>query len=429
MKKLLLKRGRVIDPANKRDEVLDILVEGSRIVFLAQGIDLEDAEVYDCGGKIVTPGWIDMHVHLREPGYERKETIKTGTRAAAAGGVTAVACMPNTNPVADNQSVISFIKEKADKEGLVRVFPIGAITKGLQGQEITEMGELKEAGVVAFSDDGKPVSNGNVMRRALEYAGMFDLPLISHCEDLDLANEGMMHEGYVSTVLGFRGIPAVAEEAMVARDLLLAEMTGTPIHIAHVSTAGSVRLIREAKKRGLPVTAEVTPHHFTLNDEAVMNFDTSTKVNPPLRSEADRVSLLEALADGTIDVIATDHAPHTLEEKDVEFAYAPFGMIGLETLIPLSIQGLIHGGILNWSELIAKVTINPARILGLPLGELKVGGEADITVIDPEKTKRVDKEILYSLARNTPFHGWELRGWPVLTIVGGKVLMKDGRLV
>lgn len=426
---LLLKGGRVIDPANDLDDIRDILIENGKIKAIDLGIQVAEAVVYDLRGKIVSPGWIDMHVHLREPGYEGKETIHTGTRAAVAGGITAVAAMPNTNPVADNQSVVRFIKEKAQSVGYAKVYPVGAITKGSQGEELAEIGEMYSAGAVALSDDGKPVTNGQLMRLAMEYANMFDLPLISHAEDLKLANDGYMHEGYISTLLGFRGIPSVAEEVMVARDLLLADYTKSRLHIAHVSTAGAVRMIREAKQKGIKVTAEVTPHHLTLTDEAVQSFDTATKVNPPLRTAEDQEALIEGLVDGTIDVIATDHAPHAREEKEVEYAYAPFGLIGLETMVPLVVDRLVHRGLLSFKDAIARVTINPARILGLELGTLGVGQAADITVIDPEKVARVDKERFYSMARNTPFDGWELKGWPVMTIVDGRVLMEDGRLV
>jgi dihydroorotase len=426
--KLLLKGGRVIDPANELDGIMDVLIDNGRIAVVKEKIEAEDATVYDLTGKVVTPGWVDIHVHLREPGFEGKETILTGTRAAAAGGVTGVAAMPNTNPVADNQSVVRFIKEKAKEAGWAKVYPIGAITKGSQGEELAEIGEMQAAGAVAISDDGKPVSNGQMMRLAMEYAGMFDLPIISHAEDLKLANEGYMHEGYISTILGFRGIPSVAEEAMVARDLLLAQMTGSRLHIAHVSTAGAVEMIRQAKEKGIKVTAEVTPHHLTLTDEAVQSFDTSTKVNPPLRTEEDRQALIQGLIDGTIDVIATDHAPHAREEKEAEFAYAPFGLVGLETLVPLVVDRLIHGGHLTWLEAIARVTVNPARILGLEAGTLGVGQAADITVIDPEKTATVQKKHFYSMGKNTPFEGWSLKGWPVMTILDGRVIMEDGRL-
>ncbi|WP_227767029.1 dihydroorotase [Zhaonella formicivorans] len=427
--KLLIKGGRVIDPANGIDGIRDVLIVDGLIVKVEENINEEADEQIEAEGKIVAPGFIDMHVHLREPGFEHKETIASGTRAAAAGGFTAVVCMPNTNPVADNKAVVSFIKQKAEQEGKVKVYPVGNVTKGAQGEELTEIGELKAAGVVALSDDGKPVHNGEIMRRALEYAQMFQLPIISHCEDLNLVASGYMHEGYISTVLGLRGIPAAAEEVMVARDIILAELTGSPVHIAHISTAGSVRLVREAKARGIKITAEATPHHFTLTDEAVIGYNTATKVNPPLRSSRHREAILEALADGTIEVIATDHAPHAREEKEVEYAYAPNGMVGLETAVPLMVTQLIHTGILDWSEAIAKLTINPAKILNLPLGTLSAGSPADVTIIDPEKEAVVDPARFQSMGKNTPFAGWELKGWPVYTIVNGRVVMADGKIL
>lgn len=426
--KLLIKGGRVIDPANKVDATMDLLLVDGLIAQVGENLPIEDSQVLEATGKIVVPGLIDMHVHLREPGYEHKETIATGVRAAAAGGFTSVACMPNTNPVMDNAAVVTFVKQRAMAEGKTRVFPIGAITKSSQGEELAEMGELKEAGVVALSDDGNPVVNGEIMRRALEYAQMFGLTIISHCEDPHLAGGGSMHEGYYSTLLGLRGIPSASEEVMVARDIILAEMTGSPVHIAHVSTAGSVRLIREAKKRGLPVTAEATPHHFTLTDEAVVGYDTATKVNPPLRSTEDREAVLEGLADGTIDVIATDHAPHAREEKEVEYALAPNGMVGLETAVPLVVTQLIEKGVLTWSQAIEKLTINPAKILNLPFGTLSPGQRADVTIIDPQKEAWVDPHKFYSLGKNTPFAGWHLKGWPVATIVDGRVIMQDGQI-
>lgn len=426
--KILIKGGRVIDPANNLDGIRDLLLVDGIVAQVGENLTLEDGMVIEATGKIVTPGLIDMHVHLREPGYEHKETIATGTRAAAAGGFTSVACMPNTNPAMDNAAVVTFVKQRALQEGKVRVFPIGAVTKGLKGEELAEIGELKEAGVVALSDDGNPIVNGEIMRRALEYAQMFGLPIISHCEDPHLVAGGYMHEGYYSTVLGLRGIPRAAEEVMVARDIILAEMTGTPVHIAHLSSAGSVRLVREAKKRGVPVTAEVTPHHFTLTDEAVTGYHTATKVNPPLRGVEDREALLEGLADGTIDVIATDHAPHAREEKEVEYAYAPNGMVGLETAVPLVISQLIDAGVLTWSQAIEKLTVNPAKILNLPLGHLSPGSAADVTIIDPQKEAYVDPDRFYSLGKNTPFGGWQLRGWPVCTIVNGRIVMQDGEI-
>ncbi|BCV20924.1 dihydroorotase [Moorella sp. Hama-1] len=427
---ILIKGGRVIDPARNLDEQLDILIEGEKIAAIEAEIEAPaGARVIPAGGRIVAPGLIDMHVHLREPGYEQKETIATGTRAAAAGGFTAVACMANTNPVADSASVIAFIKEKACQEGAVRVYPIGALSKGLEGKEIAEIGDLAAAGVVALSDDGHPVMNALVMRHALEYAKMFNLPVISHCEDADLANDGLMHEGLMATILGLRGIPAAAEEVMVARDLILAGLTGGRLHLAHVSTAGSVRLLTEARTRGIQVTAEATPHHLCLTDELVQSYDTSTKVNPPLRPAPDVAAVVAALAAGDIDTIASDHAPHADEDKDVEYDYAPFGMVGLETAVPLVVTELILPGKLTWQQAIKAWTANPARILNVAGGTLAPGGVADVTIIDPELEKEVNVNDFYSLGHNSPLHGRKLKGWPVATIVGGRLVMEDGKVI
>ncbi|APC08002.1 dihydroorotase [Neomoorella thermoacetica] len=426
---ILIKGGRVIDPARNLDGRQDILIEGEKITTLAANLEAPaGARVIDAGGMIVTPGLIDMHVHLREPGYEQKETIASGTRAAAAGGFTAVACMANTNPVADSASVIYFIKEKARQEGVVRVYPVGALSKGLEGKEIAEIGDLAAAGAVAISDDGRPVMNALVMRHALEYAKMFNLPVISHCEDEALANDGLMHEGLVATILGLRGIPAAAEEVMVARDLILAELTGGRLHLAHVSTAGSVRLLKEARARGVRVTAEATPHHLCLTDMLVESYDTSTKVNPPLRPAGDVAAVAAALAAGDIDVIASDHAPHADEDKDVEYDYAPFGMVGLETAVPLVVTELILPGKLTWQQAIKSWTANPARILNIPGGSLVPGGVADVTIIDPDMEKEVDVNEFYSRGHNSPLQGRKLKGWPVLTIVGGRVVMENGKI-
>ncbi|AKX93630.1 dihydroorotase [Neomoorella thermoacetica] len=427
---ILIKGGRVIDPARNLDGRQDILIEGEKITTLAANLEAPaGARVIDAGGMIVTPGLIDMHVHLREPGYEQKETIASGTRAAAAGGFTAVACMANTNPVADSASVIYFIKEKARQEGVVRVYPVGALSKGLEGKEIAEIGDLAAAGAVAISDDGRPVMNALVMRHALEYAKMFNLPVISHCEDEALANDGLMHEGLVATILGLRGIPAAAEEVMVARDLILAELTGGRLHLAHVSTAGSVRLLKEARARGVRVTAEATPHHLCLTDMLVQSYDTSTKVNPPLRPAGDVAAVAAALAAGDIDVIASDHAPHADEDKDVEYDYAPFGMVGLETAVPLVVTELILPGKLTWQQAIKSWTANPARILNIPGGSLVPGGVADVTIIDPDMEKEVDVNEFYSRGHNSPLQGRKLKGWPVLTIVGGRVVMENGKII
>ncbi|BAF59992.1 MAG: dihydroorotase [Pelotomaculum sp.] len=422
--KLLIKGGTVVDPVAGKIEEKDVFIVDGKIARAGAHVNTAGAEVLDASGKLVVPGLIDMHVHLREPGFEARETIYTGTRAAARGGFTSVACMPNTSPVADNGAVISFIKACGLK-GAVNVYPIGAITRGSKGEELAEMGDMKEAGAVAFSDDGMPVMNAGLMRRALQYAGMLGMVVISHCEDKNLSAGGVMHEGYVSTMLGLKGIPASAEEVMVARDILLAEETGSRVHIAHVSTAGSVRLIREAKARGVRVTAEVAPHHFTLTDEAVLGYDTSTKVNPPLRSAGDVAAVREGLADGTIDVIATDHAPHTEEEKDVEYDLAPFGMVGLETAVGLVWTELVAAGVLTPLQAVVKMTLNPARVLGIPKGTLEPGADADITIIDPDLSEPVDPARFASKGRNTPFRGRLLKGLPWATIVGGRVVMQD----
>lgn len=429
MKELLIKGGRVIDPANSINDLLDVFVKDGKIIEVAKGIQVPGAKVYDATGKLVVPGLIDIHVHLREPGYEYKETIASGTRAAARGGFTSIACMPNTNPVADNQSVIKLILDKSRTEGVVNVYPVGAVTKGSQSKELAEIGELREAGAVALSDDGQPVTNSQVMRLAMEYARMYNLTILSHCEEKELVGEGVMNEGYYSTILGLKGIPRTAEETMTARDLLIAEYTGCPIHICHVSTKGAVEIIRQAKARGVKVTAEATPHHFTLTDAAVVGFDTNTKVNPPLRTDDDVTAVKEGLRDGTIDAIATDHAPHALDEKDLEYNYAANGMIGLETAIGLVFEELVSPGILTLEQAVAKLTVNPAKIIGIDRGNLTVGTAADITVIDPEFKEEIKKEELASKSFNTPFLGRTLKGLPVLTIVGGNIVMQDRRLL
>jgi len=427
--KLLIKGGTVIDPVEGSVAEKDILLHNGLIAETGKGLSSAGAEVLDAKGKLVVPGLIDMHVHLREPGYEAKETILTGTRAAIRGGFTSVACMPNTKPVADCAALISYIKTTAAAFGLARVYPIGAITSGSKGEELAEMGDMKQAGAVAFSDDGQPVMQAGLMRRAMQYAKMLGMTVISHCEDKGLSADGVMHEGYISTILGLKGIPASAEEVMVARDLLLAEETGCRLHIAHISTAGSVRLVREAKARGVPVTAEVTPHHFTLTDEAVIGYNTATKVNPPLRSASDVAAIKEGLADGTIDVIATDHAPHTVEEKDVEYDRAPFGMVGLETALGLVWTELVNDGVLTPLQAVTKMTINPSRVLQLRAGTLSPGVPADITIIDPDAEEKVDPSKFESKGRNTPFAGRLLRGLPWAAIVGGRIVMLERRVL
>ena len=423
---ILISGGLVVDPALGLEEVRDLLVEDGRIVALEPpgAIPAEGREVIDARGLVVAPGLIDMHVHLREPGEEYKETIETGTAAAARGGFTGVACMPNTRPVNDSSAVTRFILDQADRMGRARVYPVGAISQGSLGESLSEYGELKAAGCVAVSDDGRPVMHALLMRRALEYARTFDLLVISHAEDLELRGEGVMHEGKVSVRLGLKGIPAAAEEIMVYRDIRLARLAGARLHLAHVSTAGSVAIIREAKLAGFDITAETAPHYFTLTDEAVLGFDTNAKVNPPLRSEWDREAIMEGLADGTIDVIACDHAPHSVLEKDVEFAEAAFGLIGLETSVGLSLK-LVHEGVLTMSQLIAKMSTNPATILRVPGGTLAPGSPADLTLIDPNREWTVDAAAFVSKSRNCPFQGWNLKGKAVMTIVHGKTIQNN----
>ncbi|MBI2487825.1 MAG: dihydroorotase [Deltaproteobacteria bacterium] len=426
--KILIKEGHIIDPSEKLNKVGNILIEDGKVKsYPSDTKKLEKGptiEVIDAQGMVVAPGFIDMHVHLREPGFEHKETIRTGCEAAAAGGFTSVVCMPNTNPVNDNASVTEYILLKARTEGIVNVFPIGAITKGEKGEILAEIGEMWEAGCVGISDDGCPVMNSRVMRHAMEYVKAFGIPVISHAEDIDLSGHGVMNEGFTSTVLGLRGIPNASEEVMVARDITLVELTAAHLHIAHVSTAGAVRLIRDAKKRGVRVTGEATPHHFTLTDRAILNYDTNAKVNPPIRSQKDVDAIREGLKDGTIDVIATDHAPHSEDEKKVEFDLAPFGISGLETALPLSLN-LVKEGILTLPELIRKLTFNPAQIVRINRGTLRVGATADVVIFNPDKSITVDRNKFRSKGKNTPFHGWQLSGCVRYTIVGGKVVFSS----
>ncbi len=423
--KILIKNGKVIDPSQKIEKKMNILVDGDLIKeYPKNTAALEKkraVKVIDADKLVVVPGLIDIHVHLREPGFEHKETIRTGTLSAAAGGFTSIACMPNTNPINDNASVTDYILLKARTEGVVNVLPIGAITKAEEGKELAEIGEMYKAGCVAISDDGVPVTNSNLMRRAMEYVKAFNIPVIVHAEDSYLSDDGVMNEGKTSTMLGLKGIPNASEEVMIARDIFLSELTGTDLHICHVSTEGSVRIIREAKKRGINVTAEATPHHFLLTDEEVYNYNTNAKMNPPLRTSKDVKAILKGLKDGTIDVIATDHAPHSEDEKNVEFDNAPFGIVGLETALPLSLK-LVDEKILTMSQVIEKLTVIPAQIVNSEKGTLQKNRIADITIFDPKEKYLIDKENFHSKGKNTPFQNWEVRGKVKYTIVSGKIV-------
>jgi len=419
---LLIKGGRVIDPSQGIDDTLDVVVENGLVKEIGKGLATSaGAETIDATGKYVVPGLIDMHVHLRDPGLEYKEDIISGTRAAVAGGFTSVCCMPNTKPAIDNKAIASYIINKATTDGFCNVFPVGTITQGMAGDRLAEMGELKESGCVAVSDDGKPVKNSELMRRALQYAAGIGIIVISHAEELELVGEGVMNEGFTSTELGLKGIPRVAEDIATAREIMLAEYVGAPIHIAHVSTKGSVRIIREAKARGVKVTCETAPHYFSLTDDAVRGYNTNAKMNPPLR-EADDVAAIKAgLKDGTIDCIATDHAPHHLDEKDVEFNEAMNGIVGLETSLPLSLK-LVDEGLLTLSQLVEKMSCKPSELLGLGRGSLKAGSVADISVIDPQKQWTVTESVLASKSKNSPWLGETMTGAAACTVVGGKIV-------
>ncbi|PYT08848.1 MAG: dihydroorotase [Acidobacteria bacterium] len=419
---LLLRNGRVVDPSQGLDESLDVLIEDGKIARLERRLTAQGVASIDLRGKVLAPGFIDMHAHLREPGEEWKETVASGTAAAAAGGFCSVACMPNTNPVNDERAVTEFILGQARKSGRVRVYPIAAVSKGLSGEELAEMGDLVDGGAIAVSDDGKPVASGRLLRLALEYARIFGIPVIDHCEDPDLSDGGVVNEGYISTLLGLKGWNRTAEDTIVARDIAMAAETAGRIHIAHVSTEGSLELIRRARAGGVRVSCEVTPHHLTLTEEACLTYDTTTKMNPPLRTGADREALLEGLKDGTVDVIATDHAPHHSDEKNVEFSRAPFGVIGLETAVSLALDRLVRPGMISIGRMVELMSVNPARILGVPGGTLKPGAPADITVLDLEREFSVEPARFHSLSRNTPFGGWSLRGGPVATIVAGEIV-------
>ena len=424
--KRLLRGGRVVDPANGIDGRFDVLIDGDRIARVDRDIPADGADVVEIpDGFVICPGLIDMHVHLREPGQEHKETVATGTAAAVAGGFTAVACMPNTDPINDDANVTAYIVNRAREAGLARVYPIGAVSRGSKGELLSDIAELKHAGCVALSDDGRPVATALLMRRALEYASMFGMPVIDHCEDQSLKGDGVAHEGFHASTLGLRGIPGASEAIMVARDILLSEVTGAPVHIAHMSARASLRAVRQGKDAGIRVTCEVTPHHFAMTDEALglpIPYDTNVKMNPPLREPADRDALIAGLADGSVDVIATDHAPHHYDEKLVEFDCAPFGIVGLETAVSLTFDRLVHAGVIRLARMIELLSVNPARILGVPGGHLSVGAPADITILAPDLLVRVDAARLRSRSKNTPFDGWQLRGGVGATIVGGKTV-------
>ena len=427
--KLVLKGGRVIDPGTGKDGELDVLVEDGRLAKIDRNIPPDGVEVIELGkGWIVAPGLVDIHVHLREPGQEHKETIASGAAAAVAGGFTGIACMPNTDPVNDHAGITQFIIKKATDANLARVYPIGAVSLGSRGEQLAELGEQKSAGCVAFSDDGRPVATALLKRRALEYAGMLGVPIVDHCEDPSLKGDGVAHEGFHASALGLRGIPGVAESLMVERDVSLAELTGAHVHICHMSARQSLRAVRAGKERGVRVTCEVAPHHFTLTDEALdgaIKYDTNLKMNPPLREGADRDAMLEGIADGTVDAIATDHAPHHADEKMVEFDRAPFGITGLETAVPLVFDRLVHAGRISLKRAIELLSTNPARVLNLPGGSLAAGAPADVVVIDPDRRVTIDAGRHVSKSKNTPFNGWELRGAVAYTLVGGRIVHRS----
>ncbi len=428
MSSLLIKNGRIVDPSSRIDRTGDLLIEDGKVSRLDRNIQAPGVPLLDASGLVVAPGFIDIHVHLREPGREDEETIETGSLAAAAGGFTTICCMPNTDPVNDSPTVTHYIVKEAERRAVTRVFPIGAISLGSAGQKLAEIGEMVEAGAVGVSDDGKGVMNGQLMRRAMEYSLPFKIPVIEHCEDVHLAACGSMNEGYHSTALGLKGISRTAEDTMAARDIILAELTGAHLHIAHLSTRGALELVRSAKKQGIHATCEVTPHHFTLTDAACCGYDTNTKMNPPLRTDDDVEALVEGLADGTIDCIATDHAPHNPNEKMLEFDRAPFGIMGLETALGLALTRLYHTGKISLNRLVELFTVNAARIINKPLGTLQAGAEGDVTLFDTDSEWMYDVNQTRSKSRNCPFHGMKLKGQVAATIVGGK-LVYQGQLL
>ena len=424
--RMLLKNVHLVDPASGRNGRFDLLVEAGRFSRIGRDLPADGVPVVELPASlVVTPGLIDMHVHLREPGQEHKETIATGTAAAVAGGFTAVACMPNTEPVNDHSAVTEFIVKRAAEAGLARVYPIGAVSMGSKGEQLTEIGDLRAAGCVALSDDGRPVATAQLMRRAIEYASMFGMPIIDHCEDQSLKGDGVAHEGPVAAMLGLRGMPGAAESVMVERDISVAELAGGRVHIAHMSARQSLRAVRAGKHAGIQVTCEVTPHHFTLTDDMLAGhggYDTNAKMNPPLREEPDRAAMIEGLRDGSIDVIATDHAPHHSDEKSLEFDRAPFGIVGLETAVALCLDRLVHQGVIGLPRLVELLSVNPARVLGVPGGTLAEGAAADLTILAPDESVTVAAKTFRSKSRNTPFDGWTLRGGVAATIVGGRAV-------
>jgi dihydroorotase len=421
---MLIRNGRVIDPASSFDAVADVLMEDGRIAAMGPGLSSPGAEVIDATGLVVAPGFIDMHVHLREPGFEHAESIESGSRAAAAGGFTSICCMPNTKPINDSATVTSYIVERARRHAIVNVFPIGAITKGSAGEELAAIGAMKSAGAVAISDDGMPVMNARVMRRALEFARSYGLPLIQHCEDLNLSAGGDMHEGAASVRWGLRGIPSAAEDVMVARDLILTQLTGARYHVAHISTRASVAMVDYARRHGLPVTCEVTPHHFTLSDDRMAAYDSNYKMKPPLRSGCDRSAMVEAVASGTVTAIATDHAPHPGSEKMQEFERCPFGIIGLETALSLALEELVHPGKITLARMVELFTTGPESVVRLGRGTLAPGTPADLTIFSTDLEWTYDVNQSFSRSRNSPFHGRTFRGGPVATIVNGVCVWK-----
>ena len=427
MSMLRITGGRVIDPANGIDKLCDLWIEDGKVAGIG-AFKGKAAETIDASGKIVCPGFVDMHVHLREPGQEWKEDIASGSRAAAAGGVTSMACMPNTQPRLDHAGVVRQVIERAREVGLCRVYPIAAVSKNLEGKELSEMRELARSGAVAFSDDGRPIWHAGVMRKALEYASTFGFLVIQHAEELALTEGGAVNEGWISTQLGVSGIPAAGEDSMVARDIMLARLADARYHVAHISTRGAVELVRQARRQGLKVSAEAAPHHFALTEDEVLNYNADAKMNPPLRTEADRLAVIAGLGDGTIDAIATDHAPHHEDDKRCGLSCAAFGIVGLETLLPVSLD-LVRTGVLSLPDLIAKMTVNPARLLGLDAGTLGTGRPADITIFDEQANWTLDREKLFSKSRNTPWHGRQMTGRVTHTLLGGRVVFADGAVV